>query len=565
MGRAGVDLYPMQLETPLEDVEGFHKYVGGFAANVATGLARLGVRVAIVSAVGDDGHGRFVRRVPRVRGRRLPLAGRASDAAHRARVLRGVAARPLPDHVLPHADVPRLGARAGRARSGRDRRGAARLRQRHRPRPRAVAAGDDGRRRGARATAPGRRCSTSTGGRCCGTTRPTTPPPCGVCARMADVVLGSDEEITAAAGANEPGRILRLGPRRARAEARARRRDRARARRHERADRRPPGRGRERPRRRRRVRRGPRLAAAARRHRRAGGRSSPTGPARTSPPGSDARSRCPTKETSCERAHAARARARRHPRRGRLAMALVPVRARRRRASRSTPGRTRCAWSTSAGRSRRSPAASATAWASGASPFADLPRSLYLPPGTACTVEGEGLVGVCAARADAGHPVRPIPPERRARRGARVGQRHPPDQPHHPAGVPRPPAARGRGADARRQLVVVPAAQARAGAAAGRERPRGGLRLPVRAARGLRRAAAVQPHGRPGRDVDGARRRRAARAARLPPVLRGARLPRLLPERARRRAALDGGRGRPRPGLDAGYLAHDWSAIRASP
>jgi 5-dehydro-2-deoxygluconokinase len=62
MGRVGVDLYPMQLETPLEDVEGFHKYVGGFAGNVSTGLARLGVRTAIVSAVGDDGHGRFVRR-----------------------------------------------------------------------------------------------------------------------------------------------------------------------------------------------------------------------------------------------------------------------------------------------------------------------------------------------------------------------------------------------------------------------------------------------------------------------------------------------------------------------
>jgi len=62
MGRVGVDLYPMQLKVPLEDVEGFHKYVGGFAGNVATGLARLGVRTAIVSAVGDDGHGRFVRR-----------------------------------------------------------------------------------------------------------------------------------------------------------------------------------------------------------------------------------------------------------------------------------------------------------------------------------------------------------------------------------------------------------------------------------------------------------------------------------------------------------------------
>jgi 5-dehydro-2-deoxygluconokinase len=61
MGRVSVDLYPMQLETPLEDVEGFHKFVGGFAGNVSTGLARLGVRVAIVSAVGDEGHGRFVR------------------------------------------------------------------------------------------------------------------------------------------------------------------------------------------------------------------------------------------------------------------------------------------------------------------------------------------------------------------------------------------------------------------------------------------------------------------------------------------------------------------------
>jgi 5-dehydro-2-deoxygluconokinase len=61
MGRVGVDLYPGQLETPLEEVETFHKFVGGFAGNVATGLARLGVPTAIVSAVGDDGHGRFVR------------------------------------------------------------------------------------------------------------------------------------------------------------------------------------------------------------------------------------------------------------------------------------------------------------------------------------------------------------------------------------------------------------------------------------------------------------------------------------------------------------------------
>ncbi|MFN2519433.1 MAG: PfkB family carbohydrate kinase [Candidatus Limnocylindria bacterium] len=62
MGRVGADLYPLQLRTPLEDVRTFERFVGGFAGNVATGLARLGVRAAIVSAVGDDGHGRFIRR-----------------------------------------------------------------------------------------------------------------------------------------------------------------------------------------------------------------------------------------------------------------------------------------------------------------------------------------------------------------------------------------------------------------------------------------------------------------------------------------------------------------------
>lgn len=62
MGRVGADLYPQQLNTPLEEVRTFERFVGGFAGNVSTGLARLGVRTGIISAVGDDGHGRFVRR-----------------------------------------------------------------------------------------------------------------------------------------------------------------------------------------------------------------------------------------------------------------------------------------------------------------------------------------------------------------------------------------------------------------------------------------------------------------------------------------------------------------------
>ena len=61
IGRVGIDLYPNEQETPLAEVRTFTRFVGGFAGNVATGLARLGVRCAIVSRVGDEGHGEFVR------------------------------------------------------------------------------------------------------------------------------------------------------------------------------------------------------------------------------------------------------------------------------------------------------------------------------------------------------------------------------------------------------------------------------------------------------------------------------------------------------------------------
>ena len=61
LGRVGIDLYPNELETPLSEVRTFTRFVGGFAGNVATGLARLGVRCAIVSRVGNEGNGDFVR------------------------------------------------------------------------------------------------------------------------------------------------------------------------------------------------------------------------------------------------------------------------------------------------------------------------------------------------------------------------------------------------------------------------------------------------------------------------------------------------------------------------
>jgi 5-dehydro-2-deoxygluconokinase len=61
MGRAAVDLYGEQIGARLEDQTSFAKYLGGCPANIAVGAARLGVRAAMVSRVGDEQNGRFVR------------------------------------------------------------------------------------------------------------------------------------------------------------------------------------------------------------------------------------------------------------------------------------------------------------------------------------------------------------------------------------------------------------------------------------------------------------------------------------------------------------------------
>ena len=61
MGRAAVDLYGEQLGAPLEDTATFARYLGGSPANTAVGAARLGLRVAMITRVGDEQNGRFVR------------------------------------------------------------------------------------------------------------------------------------------------------------------------------------------------------------------------------------------------------------------------------------------------------------------------------------------------------------------------------------------------------------------------------------------------------------------------------------------------------------------------
>jgi len=60
LGRLAVDLYAQQVGAPLEDVSSFAKYLGGSSANIAFGVARLGLRAAMVSRVGDEQMGRYL-------------------------------------------------------------------------------------------------------------------------------------------------------------------------------------------------------------------------------------------------------------------------------------------------------------------------------------------------------------------------------------------------------------------------------------------------------------------------------------------------------------------------
>lgn len=60
IGRAGVDLYGAQIGGRLEDMGSFEKYIGGSPTNIACGTARLGLKTALISRVGDEHMGRFI-------------------------------------------------------------------------------------------------------------------------------------------------------------------------------------------------------------------------------------------------------------------------------------------------------------------------------------------------------------------------------------------------------------------------------------------------------------------------------------------------------------------------
>ena len=65
IGRVGVDLYPLQSNTPLQDVETFGKFLGGSPTNVAVAAARHGRRTAVITRTGQDPFGTFIHQALR--------------------------------------------------------------------------------------------------------------------------------------------------------------------------------------------------------------------------------------------------------------------------------------------------------------------------------------------------------------------------------------------------------------------------------------------------------------------------------------------------------------------
>jgi 5-dehydro-2-deoxygluconokinase len=60
LGRVGLDLYSMNIGAPFVEIQAFDTAVGESPTNIAIGSSRLGLRVAALTAVGDEPIGDFV-------------------------------------------------------------------------------------------------------------------------------------------------------------------------------------------------------------------------------------------------------------------------------------------------------------------------------------------------------------------------------------------------------------------------------------------------------------------------------------------------------------------------
>jgi 5-dehydro-2-deoxygluconokinase len=61
-GRSSIDLYSANIGAPFVDIQSFNAYVGGSPLNMAVGIKRLGLKSALLTAVGQDQIGDFILR-----------------------------------------------------------------------------------------------------------------------------------------------------------------------------------------------------------------------------------------------------------------------------------------------------------------------------------------------------------------------------------------------------------------------------------------------------------------------------------------------------------------------
>jgi 5-dehydro-2-deoxygluconokinase len=139
IGRSSIDLYAHEIGCPITDVRSFDAYVGGCPTNVSVGTRRLGLRSALLTAVGDDQVGEFVtaflerervetRFIPRKPGRRtsavvltiqppdrFPLTFYRDNCADRFLTVDDVAGAPVGDSRVVFVTGTGLSHEPGRA------------------------------------------------------------------------------------------------------------------------------------------------------------------------------------------------------------------------------------------------------------------------------------------------------------------------------------------------------------------------------------------------------------------------------------------------------------------
>ncbi len=60
VGRSSIDLYSNDIGAPFVEITSFAAYVGGCPTNISVGTRRLGLRSALLTAIGDDQVGNFI-------------------------------------------------------------------------------------------------------------------------------------------------------------------------------------------------------------------------------------------------------------------------------------------------------------------------------------------------------------------------------------------------------------------------------------------------------------------------------------------------------------------------